>query len=407
MSVGVLVLPLEGLHGAAQRPQVLQHALGIGAPLGARRVVAHVLVVGDQPSRQRHHRDHDVTQRTSGVELGSDALKAHPELDQAAAGRRAWHPLDCSGAGARRDQVATKALARASNQGVCGCRPNPPPGRLDRPPERLRVARVDEQRQVRQRVPDLRALIQAQRPEHAVRDAAARQGVLKRLGRVAGPGEREHLGRRHAGIKRVGDLPRGPLRLLILVGQAQDPHLSPGPAHRDQRLRGAALVVAHAADRRFEDLRARAEVSPQHDAGVSRVAFGKAEDVPRIGVAPAVDHLADAQCWNEQHMDDVTAEHGIRVLIPPDSGKRKGERPGWTGGRYSFMRRVLATDLGKELYRKRQQSIELVYGHTKRNRRFDCFHRRGRLAVRTEWRLITMSHNLTKLHRHQVAALKA
>ena len=37
--------------------------------------------------------------------------------------------------------------------------------------------------------------------------------------------------------------------------------------------------------------------------------------------------LADAQYWNEQHMDDVTAGHGIQVLIPPDSGKRKGERP--------------------------------------------------------------------------------
>ena len=117
--------------------------------------------------------------------------------------------------------------------------------------------------------------------------------------------------------------------------------------------------------------------------------------------------LADAQYWNEQHMDDVTAQHGIQVLIPPDSGKRKGERPGWTGGRYSFMRQVLATELGKQLYRKRQQSIEPVYGHTKHNRRFDRFHRRGRLAVRTEWRLITMSHNLTKLHRHQIATLGA
>jgi hypothetical protein len=119
---------------------------------------------------------------------------------------------------------------------------------------------------------------------------------------------------------------------------------------------------------------------------------------------PAV-AVADAQYWNEQHMDDVSAEHGIQVLIPPDSGKRKGERPGWTGGRYSFMRRVLATDLGKQLYQKRQQSIEPVFGHTKHNRRFDRFHRRGRVAVRTEWRLITMSHNLTKLHRHQTAAL--
>ena len=35
------------------------------------------------------------------------------------------------------------------------------------------------------------------------------------------------------------------------------------------------------------------------------------------------------------------------------------------------------------------------------------FDRRVRLAVRTEWRLIMMSHNLTKLHRHQTATLGA
>jgi hypothetical protein len=38
--------------------------------------------------------------------------------------------------------------------------------------------------------------------------------------------------------------------------------------------------------------------------------------------------VADAQYWNEQHMDDVTGQHGVPVLIPPDSGKRDGERPG-------------------------------------------------------------------------------
>jgi hypothetical protein len=113
--------------------------------------------------------------------------------------------------------------------------------------------------------------------------------------------------------------------------------------------------------------------------------------------------VADAQYWNEQHMDDLTAGHGLPVLVPPDGGKREGERPGWTGGRFSFMRRVLASDLGKELYRKRQQSIEPVFGHTKHNRQFQRFNHRGRHAVRTEWRLILMSHNLTKLHRHQAA----
>ncbi len=73
-------------------------------------------------------------------------------------------------------------------------------------------------------------------------------------------------------------------------------------------------------------------------------------------------------------------------MIPPDSGKRDGERPGWTGGRYSFMRRVLGTDLGRETYRKRQELIEPVYGHTKHNRKIYRFKYRRRIAVRTEWR---------------------
>ena len=107
--------------------------------------------------------------------------------------------------------------------------------------------------------------------------------------------------------------------------------------------------------------------------------------------------VADAQYWNEQHIDHVVGEHGIQVLIPPDSGKREGERPGWTGGRYSFMRRVLASDVGRETYRKRQVSIEPVYGHTKHNRKISRFNYRGRGAVRTEWRLITLTHNLIKL----------
>jgi hypothetical protein len=37
----------------------------------------------------------------------------------------------------------------------------------------------------------------------------------------------------------------------------------------------------------------------------------------------------------------------------------------------------------------------------------DRFHRRGRSAVRTEWRLITATHNLLKLHGHTLAAAMA
>jgi len=121
------------------------------------------------------------------------------------------------------------------------------------------------------------------------------------------------------------------------------------------------------------------------------------EETPGVAVA-------DAGYWNEEHIDEVTAEHGIQVLIRPDASKRDAPRPGWTGGRFDWMRRVLSSELGEELYRKRKQTVEPVFGHTKHNRQFGRFHRRGRAAVRTEWRLIMMTHNLTKLHRHQLAA---
>jgi hypothetical protein len=117
--------------------------------------------------------------------------------------------------------------------------------------------------------------------------------------------------------------------------------------------------------------------------------------------------IADAQYCNEEHIDEVIANQHVQVLIPPDSGLREKPRPGWTGGRYSWMRYVLAGELGDRLYRKRKQMIEPVFGHTKHNRGVTRFHRRGRSAVRTEWRLLMATHNLTKLHRHQLATAGA
>ena len=116
---------------------------------------------------------------------------------------------------------------------------------------------------------------------------------------------------------------------------------------------------------------------------------------------------ADAGYWNEQHMDEVIANKHIPVLIPPDKGSRGTPRRGWTGGRYAWMRRVLSTELGQRLYRKRAQTVEPLFGNTKHNNGVYRFHRRGRVKVRTEWRLLMMTHNLGKLHRHQLAAARA
>jgi len=116
--------------------------------------------------------------------------------------------------------------------------------------------------------------------------------------------------------------------------------------------------------------------------------------------------LADAGYWHHDQMDELVSR-GTTVLIPPDAGKRKGARPGWDGGRYAFMRSVLETDAGRALYRKRQGMIEPVFANTKFNRRIDRFLRRGRAACRSEWRLITATHNLLKLHTAQTAAAGA
>jgi hypothetical protein len=53
--------------------------------------------------------------------------------------------------------------------------------------------------------------------------------------------------------------------------------------------------------------------------------------------------LADAGYWHSEQMQQLTGR-GTVVLIPPDAGKRKGARPGWDGGLYAFMRRVLASE---------------------------------------------------------------
>jgi hypothetical protein len=139
-------------------------------------------------------------------------------------------------------------------------------------------------------------------------------------------------------------------------------------------------------------------LGPMVDAAKRDLAAAGVTDTPGLV-------LADAGYWQIEQMNEITAA-GTPVLIPPDSTRRKDQRPGWNGGAYGFMRGVLSRPLGKALYRQHAQLIEPIFGDTKHNRGFTRFARRGRSAARTEWGLIATTHNLLKLHQ-QFNALPA
>jgi hypothetical protein len=137
---------------------------------------------------------------------------------------------------------------------------------------------------------------------------------------------------------------------------------------------------------------------------LERVFEAALRDLERAGVSerPGV-VVADAGYWHTRQMKNIVAG-GTQVLIPPDSDLKEKPRAGWTGGLYDHMRRVLKTEHGHAIYQQRKQTVEPVFGHTQHNRRIDRFQRRGRAAALSEWRLIAATHNLAKLHSHQIAA---
>ena len=113
--------------------------------------------------------------------------------------------------------------------------------------------------------------------------------------------------------------------------------------------------------------------------------------------------LADAGYWHQEQMESIVSD-GIKVLVPPDGGLRKDIRPGWDKGMYAFMRRVLASEHGHEIYKHRKSTVEPVFAQIKFNRKINRFQRRGRAAALSEWRLVAATHNLMKLHSHWITA---
>ena len=97
---------LEGLGGAAERAQVLEHALGVAALLRVRRAVAALLEAADQPAGQHHGGDDDVCERAPLGAFALDALELGSEQGEPVARGLRADPGQLVGARAGGDQVA-------------------------------------------------------------------------------------------------------------------------------------------------------------------------------------------------------------------------------------------------------------------------------------------------------------
>jgi transposase len=128
-----------------------------------------------------------------------------------------------------------------------------------------------------------------------------------------------------------------------------------------------------------------------------------AEELERAGSTERLGAvLADAGYWSAEQIDRVR-EGPTVPLVAPGGHARGAPGPGGGTGPSGFMRRALGSPTGAALYPRRQWMIEPVFADIKVNRRAGRFRRRGLRAVRSEWRLLTATHNLLKLHRHRLA----
>ena len=94
--------------------------------------------------------------------------------------------------------------------------------------------------------------------------------------------------------------------------------------------------------------------------------------------------------------------HEVPSGVLHDQQGEKTDSPDPTIAR-QVMDDKLAEPTNTDLYRKRQHSIEPVFGNIKANLGYRRFARRGLPAVNSEWRLICASHNMLKLRQARPA----
>jgi transposase len=116
---------------------------------------------------------------------------------------------------------------------------------------------------------------------------------------------------------------------------------------------------------------------------------------------------ADAGYFSEEAVNAPIFEP-INVLVPPNKSKKENaifdnDAGDKSAGRSTAqkMRDKLSESPNKELYKKRKSIVEPVFGQIKEIRKFRRFLFRGLAAVKAEFNLISLAHNLLKLYKNK------
>jgi len=116
--------------------------------------------------------------------------------------------------------------------------------------------------------------------------------------------------------------------------------------------------------------------------------------------------LADAGYFTEEAVESVAG--GFTEPFIPRERTKHGDPPepaprGRIPDNASVVDRALRklkTKAGQEIYSKRKETIEAVFGQIKEARGIRAFLLRGLEKVKAEWKLICLTHNILKLWRH-------
>lgn len=229
--------------------------------------------------------------------------------------------------------------------------------------------------------------------EHAAREAEYEARLRRR---------REH--RERTGKELTGRKPRQPDPQTL----AQSKRNVTDPDSRIMDLRGSPIQGYNAQTVVGEGqviIAAGVTNSPNDSNQLIPMLQGARSNLDRVGHEQRIKcALADGAYWHHDQIAQATTSKTVVIVPTRDPRRTRARKLGpRQGPEADRINRILATEAGRRLYRRRAAMVEPVHAQTKHNRGIRGFSRRGLAAVTAEWQFIATAHNLMKLFRYHPA----